>query len=198
MPTLRELAQKHRELAHYEQLLSAWAPFRGRWPSSPQELGRGSLLYGVSLAFFFKGQTEYPDVDQVEQLLAALRQCAELDPRNEEQCEAALTRLDRLPGIGLARASTILHCLHPDDFPIVDHNAVNALCEWTHSLDWPRQVPSLTWSATKLTEDPRAYLEYRRILLALTAASNGELNLRQVEFALYNAGRTKGEEVTGI
>ena len=35
--------------------------------------------------------------------------------------------------------------------------------------------------------------------LALTAASDGKLTLREVEFALYNAGRPKTkEDVTGL
>lgn len=80
----------------------------------------------------------------------------------------------------------------------MDRNAATAVCNWSERpTNWPDGVPHPTAKAVKMTEDPRAYLEYRRILLALTAVSNGKLTLRQVEFALYNAGR-KDERVTGL
>jgi len=201
MPTLSTLAapspaspREKRDLLHYKQALAVWRGVRESWPTDTAKAGSNSLFYAVSLAFFYKGQTDYPDLGEAAELLGALRQCLQLDPRDEKQCEEALTRLDALPGIGLARASTLLHCLHPDEFPIVDRNAAETLCKWRDSPYWPEGVLCPTCEFSQMTQDARAYLEYRRVLLALAAKSG--LTLREVEFALYNAGR-KGETVTG-
>jgi len=200
MATLTELsklpADRTRDESHYEQLLAVWRGLRESWPTDTAEAGSNSLFYAVSLAFFYKGQTDYPDLGEAAELLDALSQCLQLDPRDEKRCEEALTRLDSLPGIGLARASTILHCIHPDQFPIVDQNAAGTLCKWADTgPNWPDDVTRPTCKSGKMTQDPRAYLEYRRVLLALAAKSG--LTLRQVEFALYNAGR-KDQRVTGL
>ena len=200
MATLSELrktsAGRPRDKSHYQQLLDAWGRVRKRWPSSLQEAGRDTLLFAVCLAFFYKGQTEYPDVEESGALLTTLTRCARLDPRNHDDCAVALRQLLDLPGVRLARASVLLHCLHPDQFPIVDQNAAKALCDWAESeVGWPDGVPGPAAAAGEATQKATAYLDYRHALLGLARASG--LSLREVEFALYNAGRL-GKPVTGL
>jgi hypothetical protein len=202
MATLAELSRKDarrkRDTRQYECLRELWERVQGSWPSTPEEAGKHTLFYAVSLAFFYKGQTDYPDLAEADKLYALLTRCAHLYPGNEAECAQLLQELDALPGVGIARASTILHCLHPDGFPIVDRNAATAVCKWAgDTVEWPREVTPPTADATHMTQDVQAYLDYRRVLLALTAASKGRLTLRQVELALYNAGR-EDKSVTGL
>lgn len=200
MPTLTRLSSccsdRPRDASHYKQLLSVWSSLGDRWPASPADAGSGSLLYAVALAFFYKGQTDYPDTEDAPVLLAALQRCAEVDPGDEVRVAQAVEQLSNLPGVRLARASVLLHCLHPTEFPIVDRNAAHALEGWARSgAGWPEPVQRPQCSAYRMTVAAAGYLEYRRLLLALADLSG--LSLRQVEFGLYNANR-KGEPVSGL
>jgi hypothetical protein len=202
MATLSQLSSepsdRPREASHYQQLLDAWRRVRERWPASPEETGRDTLLYAVCLVFFYKGQTDYPDVEDAPRLLQALTHCSDLDLDNEEECEAALHDLCELPGVRPPRASALLHCLNPDRFPIVDRNAAGALCGWAERrMGWPEAVPIRRFRPEDMTRGVLPYLDYRRVLLALVAASKGALTLRQVEYGLYSAGRLR-KDVTGL
>ncbi len=208
MPTLTGLtecaphsaARRERDPQQYRNMLAVWQRVRERWPRSAEEAGAETLLYAVALAFFYKGQTDYPDFDQAEELRGALSRCAGLDPRGESSCAEVLAELLRFPGIRLARASVLLHCLHPAEFPIVDRNAAAALCAWAETgTGWPEGVPRPTASAADMTGKVSGYLEYRRVILSLVAASQGRLSVREVELALYTTGRAHPPKtVTGL
>jgi len=203
MATLTQLKQEQpargRDRKHYDLLLAAWRRLRNSWPETPQEAGNGSLFHALSLAFFYKGQTDYPDLDQAEEVHALLARCAHLNPRDDAATAQLLQELDAVPGVGIPRASVILHCLYPRDFPIADVNAASALWKWyaVTKTGWPDNVPPPTAKQADMTTDVKGYLHYRRVLLALVEASKGRLTLRDVEYGLYAAGRL-GKDVTGL
>ena len=216
MPTLRELlrdqtvkVKRPGDAEHYQRLIAMWGQTRGRWPADAVQAGDGSLIHAVFLAIQYKGQTDYPDGDNTERLLNLLTRCSRLDSESDAECEGLLEAFDHVPGIGLARASVFLHCLYPGSFPIVDVNAARALCDWcARSKEggkgkWPAGVRKPSFEAKQMVSLPAAYLDYRKVLLALVDAakdlSDPPLTLRQIEFALYKSRSNRRHEmITGL
>ena len=194
----KEPVKRPRDSSHYHRLLEVWRDVRCRWPENPSEAGQESLLWATAAAFFYKGQTDYPDGEDAVRLVQLLTCCRQLDPSKDEGWEAVLSDLDRLPGVGIPRASVLLHCLFPEHFAIVDQKAAGALCGWAErGVGWPRAVSPPGFKPGEMTQDGRAYLDYRRTLLELVAISGRAMTLRDVELALYLAGPS-GEAITGL
>ncbi len=208
MSTLRGLSgeDKHQvrrsnDEAHYGHLIRAWDGVKGNWPTGLDEAGQATLLYAVVLAFLYKGQTDYPDGDSNACLFHLLDQCKHVDANDDLEWKRVLEKLDALPGIGLARASVLLHCMFPDSFPIVDVNATKALCDWCEG--WPERVERPRCEAKEMTSQAAGYLEYRRVLLDLVEESRitagCHLCLRKVELALYKSGADGSSKgITGL
>ncbi len=94
-------------------------------------------------------------------------------------------RLDGLPGILLPNATTILHFMYPDDFPIVDVRTVRVLLYCTHQIDG-KLIHYL---------DPRykgeyyryrlwGYYNFRKIIMEISRVT--EKNLRDIDKALFS------------
>ena len=196
----RQWVRRRGDEHHYTHLLAVWHDIGRRLPSSNAEADHHFLLWAIALAFFYKGQTDYPDDKSATDLTEILGRCFQLDPgpAHDGAWEAVLNELDALPGVGIPRASVLLHCQFPEHFPIVDQRAAGALCGWAqHGMGWPLSVSPPSSKPVEMTQDARAYLDYRQALLALVAASAGAMTLRDVELALYQAGPSGGA-ITGL
>jgi len=100
-------------------------------------------------------------------------------PENQKAC-----RIEGLPGIGLPNASTILHLIYPEEFPIVDIRTVRVLLSETQEIDG-KLVNYL---------DPRYKIDYYRFHLwgyylfkkaIIEIAKFTKKGLREIDKALF-------------
>lgn len=94
----------------------------------------------------------------------------------DEQDEQKIMVLDNLPGIGIPVASTILHFMYPNVFPIIDFRTVEAL-QYLDCLD--NQRP-LYYFRDRLG----GYVIFRGVI-ANIAQQHPHWNLRQIDRALF-------------
>jgi thermostable 8-oxoguanine DNA glycosylase len=91
-----------------------------------------------------------------------------------ESPEQTVKELDNLPGIGIPVASTILHFINPEDFPIIDFRTIEILQEADYldkSMDYYRDTS-------------RGYCEFREVILDI-AKKYTEGDIRKVDKALF-------------
>ena len=90
--------------------------------------------------------------------------------------------LNGMPGVGIAVASTILHFIYPNQFPIIDVNTISALKELGYYE--PNE------KVEKLRDSPESYNDYRRKLLKIQKSIDGNWTLHQIDKALFSFGKT--------
>jgi len=89
--------------------------------------------------------------------------------------------LDGMPGVRIAVASTILHFIYPNQFPIIDVNTIKALKELGYYE--PNE------KIEKLRDSPESYNNYRRKLLKIQKSIDGDWTLHQIDKALFSFGK---------
>lgn len=93
----------------------------------------------------------------------------------DEQNELKVMVLDNLPGIGIPVASTILHFMYPNFFPIVDFRTVEAL----QNLNCLDNVRPFYYFRDRLN----GYMIFRGVILDISQ-QYPHWNLRQIDRAL--------------
>lgn len=89
--------------------------------------------------------------------------------------------LDGMPGVRIAVASTILHFIYPNQFPIIDVNTINALKKLGYY--------KLDEKIGKLRDSPESYNNYRRNLLKIQKSIDRYWSLHQIDKALFSFGK---------
>jgi len=89
--------------------------------------------------------------------------------------------LDGMPGVRIAVASTILHFIYPNQFPIIDVNTIKALKE----LGYYEPIEKIE----KLRDSPEAYNKYRKKILKIQKSLDGDWTLHQIDKALFSFGK---------
>ena len=89
--------------------------------------------------------------------------------------------LDGMPGVRIAVASTILHFIYPNQFPIIDVNTIKALKELGYYE--PNE------KIEKLRDSPESYNNYRRKLLKIQKSIDGDWTLHQIDKAIFSFGK---------
>lgn len=85
--------------------------------------------------------------------------------------------LNGLPGIGIPVASTLLHFIYPDTFPIIDERTIIAL-QYFEYLDKNKSV-------YQLRDSSEAYNRYRNEILKIQKKCKESWNLREIDQALF-------------
>lgn len=91
-----------------------------------------------------------------------------------ENKEKIIDELDKLPGIGIPVASTILHFIHPRIFPIVDFRTIEVL----QSAGYLDRVESYYHDSSS------GYAEFRHIIIDI-AQKYSRGDIRKVDKALF-------------
>lgn len=86
-----------------------------------------------------------------------------------------IEEFDKLPGIGIPVASTILHFIYPKDFPIVDFRTIEVLKEADYSLDKEMGY---------YRDTSKGYCEFRNVILNI-AKKYTKGDIRKVDKALF-------------
>jgi len=89
--------------------------------------------------------------------------------------------LDGMPGLRIAVASTILHFIYPNQFPIIDVNTIKALKEFGYY--------NLKEKIEKLRDSPEAYNTFRKKLLKIQKVLGDIWTLHQIDKALFAFGK---------
>ena len=89
--------------------------------------------------------------------------------------------LNGMPGVRIAVASTILHFIYPNQFPIIDVNTIKALKELGYYEPHEK--------IEKLRDYPESYNDYRRKVLKMQKFIGGDWTLHQIDKALFSYGK---------
>ena len=89
--------------------------------------------------------------------------------------------IDGMPGVRIAVASTILHFIYPNQFPIIDVNTINALKKLGYYKPYEK--------IGKLRDSPESYNNYRKKLLKIQKSIDREFTLHQIDKALFSFGK---------
>lgn len=85
--------------------------------------------------------------------------------------------LNGLPGIGIPVASTLLHFIYSNTFPIIDERTIKAL-KYFEYLDKKKSV-------NQLRDSPEGYNRYRDEILKIQKKCKESWNLREIDQALF-------------
>ena len=87
-----------------------------------------------------------------------------------------------MPGVRIAVASTILHFIYPNKFPIIDVNTIKALKEFGYY--------DTSINIGKLRDSPEAYNNFRKKILNIQKILGNSWSLRRIDKALFAFGRS--------
>ncbi len=90
--------------------------------------------------------------------------------------------LNGMPGVRIAIASTILHFIYPNQFPIIDVNTIKALKDFGYYDDKE--------NVEKLRDSPEAYNNFKNKVFEIQKILGGRWTLHRIDKALFAFGRT--------